>query len=81
MQRWTDLRFGRGYNKEFLHLLLCPQPASSTPLIQKQDLWFSTKDTIAKIYDGVFKRVFQEEFEANYQERFRELGLTFLHPH
>ena len=30
----------------------------------KQDLWFSTKDTIAKIYDGVFKRVFQEEFEA-----------------
>ena len=25
----------------------------------KQDLWFSTKDTIAKIYDGVFKQVFR----------------------
>jgi len=30
----------------------------------KQDLWFSTKDTIAKIYDGQFKKVFEEEFEA-----------------
>ena len=24
----------------------------------KQDLWFSTKDTIAKVYDGAFKRHF-----------------------
>ena len=27
----------------------------------KQDLWFSTKDTIAKVYDGAFKRIFEEE--------------------
>ena len=30
----------------------------------KQDLWFSTKDTIAKIYDGEFKRVFEEEYDG-----------------
>ena len=58
---------------------LLPRPASSTPLIQSRICGFSTKDTIAKIYDGVFKRVFQEEFEANYQERFRELGLTYFY--
>ena len=28
----------------------------------RQDLWFSTKDTIAKGYDGAFKRIFAEEF-------------------
>ena len=30
----------------------------------KQDLWFSTKDTIAKIYDGEFKKVFEEVFNG-----------------
>ena len=24
---------------------------------QRQDLWFSTKDTISKVYDGEFKRI------------------------
>ena len=38
----------------------------------KQDLWFSTKDTIAKVYDGEFKRVFEEEFET-YKAKFDEL--------
>ena len=45
----------------------------------RQDLWFSTKDTIAKIYDGEFKRIFQEEYEANYQAKFKELGLTYFY--
>ena len=30
-------------------------------LAQKQDLWFSTKDTIAKVYDGEFKRIFEQD--------------------
>jgi len=45
----------------------------------KQDLWFSTKDTIAKVYDGVFKRIFEEEYEASYKAKFEELGLTYFY--
>ena len=44
----------------------------------KQDLWFSTKDTIAKVYDGRFKAIFEEEFEA-YREKFTELGITYFY--
>ena len=45
----------------------------------KQDLWFSTKDTIAKVYDGEFKKVFEEEFEASYKAQFEALGLTYFY--
>ena len=44
----------------------------------RQDLWFSTKDTIAKIYDGEFKKIFEEEYE-NYRAKFQELGLTYFY--
>lgn len=45
----------------------------------KQDLWFSTKDTIAKVYDGAFKRVFEEEYNATYKAQFDALGLTYFY--
>ena len=48
-------------------------------LSQKQDLWFSTKDTIAKIYDGEFKRIFEEEYETAYKPQFEKLGLTYFY--
>ncbi|MCD8388721.1 MAG: NADP-dependent isocitrate dehydrogenase [Oscillospiraceae bacterium] len=44
----------------------------------KQDLWFSTKDTISKIYDGTFRSIFDEEFE-DYRTRFDALGLTYFY--
>ena len=44
----------------------------------KQDLWFSTKDTIAKVYDGRFRAIFEEEFEA-YKARFAELGIRYFY--
>lgn len=44
----------------------------------KQDLWFSTKDTIAKVYDGEFKKVFEEEF-VNYEAKFNELGIEYFY--
>ena len=44
----------------------------------RQDLWFSTKDTIAKVYDGEFKRVFEEEFES-YKAAFEKLGITYFY--
>ena len=43
-----------------------------------QDLWFSTKDTIPKVYDGEFKKVFEEEFE-NYKADFEKLGITYFY--
>ncbi|MCI9001390.1 MAG: NADP-dependent isocitrate dehydrogenase [Oscillibacter sp.] len=48
-------------------------------LSQKQDLWFSTKDTIAKVYDGEFKRIFEEEYERHYRAEFEKLGITYFY--
>ncbi len=45
----------------------------------KQDLWFSTKDTIAKIYDSRFKEVFQEIYETEYRSKFEELGIEYFY--
>ena len=45
----------------------------------KQDLWFSTKDTISKTYDGTFKQIFEEEYETTYQAQFEKLGLTYFY--
>ena len=45
----------------------------------KQDLWFSTKDTISKQYDQTFKLIFQEIYEAEYKEKFEELGIRYFY--
>ena len=45
----------------------------------RQDLWFSTKDTISKKYDHTFKDIFQEIFEKEYQARFEALGITYFY--
>ena len=44
----------------------------------KQDLWFSTKDTISKIYDGEFKAIFEQEFE-NYKSKFESIGIEYFY--
>ena len=44
-----------------------------------QDVWFSTKDTISKVYDGEFKRIFEEEYETTYKVEFERLGLTYFY--
>ena len=48
-------------------------------LTTKQDLWFSSKDTIAKIYDGTFKQIFEEIYAAEYQKAFEEAGITYFY--
>ena len=45
----------------------------------KQDLWFATKDTISKKYDPNFKDIFQEVFEAEYQQKFEEAGIEYFY--
>ena len=45
----------------------------------RQDLWFSTKDTISKQYDHTFKDIFAEIYAAEYEAKFRELGITYFY--
>ncbi len=44
----------------------------------KQDLWFSTKDTISKTYDGAFKELFEQEFQP-YRAQFETLGIEYFY--
>jgi isocitrate dehydrogenase len=42
-------------------------------------LYLSTKNTIVKRYDGRFKDLFQEIYESDYQQAFKDAGLTYEH--
>ena len=44
----------------------------------KQDLWFSTKDTISKKYDAQFRHIFDEVFEE-YKGEFERLGIEYFY--
>ncbi len=48
-------------------------------LDMKQDLWFSTKDTISKKYDHTFKDIFQDIFDREYKARFEAAGITYFY--
>ena len=48
-------------------------------LSTKQDLWFSTKDTISKKYDHTFKDLFQEVYEKEYKADFETHGLEYFY--
>ncbi len=48
-------------------------------LDSKQDLWFATKDTISKKYDHTFKDVFQEIYDAEYDEQFKASGIEYFY--
>ena len=45
----------------------------------KQTLWFATKDTISKKYDHTFKDIFQEIYDAEYDEKFKEAGIEYFY--
>ena len=48
-------------------------------LSTKQDLWFSTKDTISKIYDHHFKDIFADMYEKEYKEKFEAAGIEYFY--
>lgn len=48
-------------------------------LDQKKDIWFATKDTISKKYDHRFKDIFNEIFEAEYKDKFKEAGIEYFY--
>ncbi len=48
-------------------------------LATKQDVWFSSKDTISKIYDHNFKDIFQDIYDAEYKEKFEAAGIEYFY--
>ena len=50
-----------------------------TAIEQKYPCYMSTKNTIMKKYDGRFKDIFQEIFDADYKKTFEELGIWYEH--
>ena len=46
---------------------------------KKLNLFLSTKNTILKKYDGRFKDIFQEVYEAQYKSKFEQLGIHYEH--
>ena len=45
----------------------------------KLPLWFSTKDTISKIYDGRFKAIFEEIYNKEYKDKFEKAGIEYMY--
>ncbi|GMV85290.1 MAG: isocitrate dehydrogenase [NADP] [Dehalococcoidia bacterium] len=48
-------------------------------LDRKYPVYLSTKNTILKAYDGRFKDIFQEVFDAEFATDFKAAGLTYEH--
>ena len=48
-------------------------------LARKYPLYLSTKNTILKAYDGRFKDLFQEIFEAEFADKYKAAGITYEH--
>ncbi|KAF4741015.1 Isocitrate dehydrogenase [NADP], mitochondrial precursor (Oxalosuccinate decarboxylase), partial [Perkinsus olseni] len=46
---------------------------------QGMPLYFSSKNTILKVYDGVFKDVFQQLYDNEYKDQFEKAGLWYEH--
>ncbi|WP_439630186.1 NADP-dependent isocitrate dehydrogenase [Shinella sp.] len=48
-------------------------------LQRKVPVYLSTKNTILKVYDGRFKDIFQEVFEKEFAEKFKEAKIWYEH--
>jgi len=48
-------------------------------LMRRYPVYLSTKNTILKAYDGRFKDLFQEVFDAEFKAKFAAAGITYEH--
>ena len=48
-------------------------------LIRKYPVFLSTKNTILKAYDGRFKDIFEEIYQAEFKSDFEKAGITYEH--
>lgn len=51
----------------------------NTALQKKWPLYLSTKNTILKKYDGRFKDIFEEIYQADYKSKYEAAGITYEH--
>ena len=48
-------------------------------LDEKVSVWFATKDTISKTYDGKFKEIFQRIYDEEFKSEFEKAGLEYFY--
>ena len=48
-------------------------------LTEKIPVWFATKDTISKIYDGRFKAIFDEVYQTEFKEKCAAAGISYFY--
>jgi isocitrate dehydrogenase len=48
-------------------------------LDEKLDVWFATKDTISKTYDGRFKEIFNRVYEEEYKDACKKAGISYFY--
>jgi isocitrate dehydrogenase len=78
VQRFEGKGIAMGMHNTQESILSFARACFNYALESKQDLWFAAKDTILKVYDGEFLKLFQETFEREgYAERFLHDGLNY----
>lgn len=48
-------------------------------LSEKMHVWFATKDTISKTYDGTFKEIFQRIYDEEFKSDFEAAGIEYFY--
>ena len=48
-------------------------------LTRKWPVYFSSKNTILKVYDGRFKDIFEDIYKKEFEKKFNEVGITYEH--
>lgn len=48
-------------------------------LSEKIDVWFATKDTISKTYDGRFKEIFQHIYDTEFKDKYQQAGIEYFY--
>ncbi len=48
-------------------------------LEEKIDIWFASKDTISKVYDGRFKEIFAHVYEREYKQACEAVGISYFY--
>jgi isocitrate dehydrogenase len=48
-------------------------------LEEKLPIWFASKDTISKIYDGRFKAIFNNVYETEFKEKCAAAGISYFY--
>ena len=79
VHEFTDSGIVQGMHNRISSIESFARSVFSYALDVKQSVWFATKDTISKTYDQTFKLKFQEIFDNEYADRFKEAGIEYFY--